>query len=40
MDELIVYLAETTVGQTVTLDILREGERQSVDLILEERPEP
>jgi len=40
MDDLIVYLAETTVGQTVTLDILREGERQSVDLILEERPEP
>ena len=40
MDDLIVYLAETTVGQTVTLDILREGERQSVDLILEKRPEP
>jgi S1-C subfamily serine protease len=40
MDDLIVYLAETTVGQTVTLEILREGERQSVDLMLEERPEP
>jgi S1-C subfamily serine protease len=40
MDDLIVYLAETTVGQTVTLDIIREGEKQSVDLILEERPEP
>ena len=39
MDDLIVYLAEATVGQTVTLDIIREGERQSVDLILEERPE-
>jgi 2-alkenal reductase len=40
MDELIVYLAETTVEQTVTLEILREGERQSVELTLEERPEP
>ena len=40
MDDLIVYLAGTTVGQTVTLDIIREGERQSVELILEERPEP
>ncbi|NIV37069.1 MAG: trypsin-like serine protease [Anaerolineae bacterium] len=39
MDDLIVYLAETTVGQTVTLEILREGERQSVELTLEERPE-
>jgi 2-alkenal reductase len=38
-DDLIVYLAETTVGQTVTLDILRQGERQSVELTLEERPE-
>ncbi len=40
MDDLIVYLAETAVGQTVTLDIIREGERQSVDVILEERPGP
>jgi len=39
MDDLIAYLAETTVGQTVTLDIIREGERQSVNLILQERPE-
>ena len=39
MDDLIVYLAETTVGQTVTLEIIREGEGQSVDLILAERPE-
>ena len=39
MDDLIVYLAETTVGQTVTLEILREGQGQSVALILEERPE-
>jgi len=40
MDDLIVYLAETSVGQTVTLDIIREGERLSVDVILEERPGP
>jgi S1-C subfamily serine protease len=39
MDDLVVYLAETTVGQTVRLDIIREGERQSVEVILEERPE-
>jgi S1-C subfamily serine protease len=38
MDDLIVYLAETAVGQTVTLDIIRDGERQSLDLILGERP--
>ena len=38
MDDLIVYLAEAAVGQTVTLDIIREGERQSVEVILEERP--
>ena len=40
MDDLIIYLAETTVGQTVTLEILRDGEKQSVALVLEERPEP
>jgi 2-alkenal reductase len=38
MDDLIIYLARTTVGQTVTLDIIRDGERQSLDLILGERP--
>ena len=38
MDDLIVYLAETAVGQTVTLDIIRGGEGLSVDVILEERP--
>jgi 2-alkenal reductase len=38
MDDLIVYLAGTAVGQTVTLDIIREGERQSLDLVLGERP--
>ena len=40
MDDLIIYLAETTVGQTVTLEILRDGEKQSVALVLVERPEP
>jgi S1-C subfamily serine protease len=38
MDDLIVYLAETEVGQTVTLDIIRGGERQSISVILEGRP--
>jgi 2-alkenal reductase len=38
MDDLIVYLAETSVGQTVTLDIIRGGEGLSVDVILEGRP--
>ena len=38
MDDLIIYLAETIVGQTVTVDILRDGERQSLNLVLGERP--
>ena len=38
MDDLIVYLAETAVGQTVTLGLIREGEELSVDVTLEERP--
>lgn len=38
MDDLIVYLAETAIGQAVTLDTIREAERQSVDMILQERP--
>ncbi len=38
MDDLIIYLAETIVGQTVTVDILRDGERQSLDVVLGERP--
>jgi S1-C subfamily serine protease len=38
MDDLIVYLADTGVGQTVTLTVLRDGEEQSVDVVLEERP--
>ena len=38
MDDLIVYLAGTTVGQTVTLTVLRDDEEQNVDVTLEERP--
>jgi S1-C subfamily serine protease len=38
MDDLIIYLAEAIVGQKVTVDILRDGERQSLDVVLGERP--
>jgi 2-alkenal reductase len=38
MDDLIIYLAQTIVGQTVSVDIIRDGERQSLDLVLGERP--
>lgn len=38
MDDLIVFLADTTVGQTVTLTVLRDDEEQNVDVTLEERP--
>jgi 2-alkenal reductase len=38
MDDLIVYLADTTVGQAVTLTVLRDDEEQNVDVTLEERP--
>ena len=38
MDDLIVLLAEKGVGQTVTITILRDGQEQSVDVTLGERP--
>ena len=39
MDDLIAYLANSTkVGQTVTLTILRNGKKQTVDVTLEARP--
>jgi 2-alkenal reductase len=38
MDDLIVYLADTQVGQTVTLTVLRDGAEQKVEVMLEERP--
>jgi S1-C subfamily serine protease len=38
VDDLIVSLAEARVGQTVTLTIVREGERQRVNATLEEWP--
>jgi 2-alkenal reductase len=40
MDDLIVYLARTTVGQTVTLTILRDGKQQDIEVTLEEWPHP
>jgi serine protease Do len=37
--DLLTYLAEETrVGQTVTLELLREGETLSIDVNLAERP--
>jgi serine protease Do len=39
-DDLINYLAGyTNVGDTVTLTIVRGGDRLSIDVVLEERPE-
>ena len=38
MDELIVALSDTAVGQTIVLDILRDGEAQTARVTLEERP--
>lgn len=38
MDDLIVYLAGKTVGETVVLGLLREEVEQSVAVVLEERP--
>jgi S1-C subfamily serine protease len=40
MDDLIVYPAGSTVGQTMTLTILRDGGQQNVEVTLEERPAP
>jgi S1-C subfamily serine protease len=39
MDDLVVYLAEnTSVGQRVTLTVLRDGRRQRIEVRLGERP--
>jgi S1-C subfamily serine protease len=39
-DDLINYLAgDTQVGDTVTLTVIRDGERLSLDVVLEERPD-
>ena len=38
MDDLIVYLAEKSVGQRVTLTVLRDGRRQRIRVTLGERP--
>jgi len=38
MDDVIVYLTSTQVGQTVRLTVLRNGAEQTVEVTLEERP--
>jgi len=38
MDDLIVYLANKSVGQRVTLTVLRDGRRQRIQVTLGERP--
>jgi len=38
MDGLIVYLAYKSVGQRVTLTVLRDGRRQRIQVTLGERP--
>jgi S1-C subfamily serine protease len=39
-EDLSSYLTETRPGQTVTLTILRDGQRQQVQVELGERPPP
>jgi serine protease Do len=39
MDDLIVYLADRQVGQTVVLTVLRGGGERTVEVTLAERPE-
>ncbi|UCC62407.1 MAG: trypsin-like peptidase domain-containing protein [Anaerolineae bacterium] len=38
MDDLIVTLADTSVGQTVRLTVLRDGRERVIEVTLEERP--
>lgn len=38
MDELIIYLLDTTVGQTVRLSVTRGGQEQVIEVTLEARP--
>jgi S1-C subfamily serine protease len=38
MDDVIVYLADTAVGQKVELTVLRDDAEQTVEITLEERP--
>jgi S1-C subfamily serine protease len=38
MDDLVIYLAQTVVGQSVTLEVVRSGETLSIEVVLEERP--
>ncbi len=41
IDDILNYLAqETTVGETVTITVIRDGERVDVPLTLDERPDP
>jgi S1-C subfamily serine protease len=38
MEDLIVYLAGRSVGQRVTLTVLRDGRQQRIEVRLDERP--
>jgi 2-alkenal reductase len=39
-DDLLTYIVRrTSVGQTVTLQILRDGEPETIELTLQARPE-
>jgi S1-C subfamily serine protease len=38
MDDLVISLAQTVVGQSVTLEVVRAGETLSIEVVLEERP--
>lgn len=41
IDDILNYLAkETSVGDTITLEIIRNGQRQEIDLTLARRPQP
>lgn len=39
MDDIITYLQRTSVGQVVTLTIIRDGQQMAIDVQLGERPE-
>ncbi|MBN1640089.1 MAG: trypsin-like peptidase domain-containing protein [Anaerolineae bacterium] len=38
MDDIITYLQRTTVGQSVTLTVIRDGEQIAIEVVLGERP--
>ncbi|MFB6294778.1 MAG: PDZ domain-containing protein [Candidatus Nanohaloarchaea archaeon] len=41
IDDILNYLAtETSPGDTITLTVIRDGERRRIDLTLARRPQP